>query len=125
MGRIAEKVWGGAALRMTDLNAGRRSVGGFPSRAVGGLGAWGYRTGNQRKLSTARATILMIVSADEEDATVEVDIYFTGLSPDARIRAAAFLGIPDRVMATREVAKAKLRMLDFMAILLLALAAGC
>jgi hypothetical protein len=89
-------------------------------------GAWDYRAvGNQRKLSTARATILMIVSADEEDATVEMDMYFTGLSPDARIRAAAFLGIPDRVMATREVARAKLRMLDFMAILLLALAAGC
>jgi hypothetical protein len=47
------------------------------------------------------------------------------LSPDARIRAAAFLGMADRVMAMREVAKAKLRMLDFMAILLLALAAGC
>jgi hypothetical protein len=65
------------------------------------------------------ATIPMIVSADEEDAAVEMDMYFTGLSPDARIRAAALFGMADRVIARREVARAKVRMLDFMAVLLL------
>jgi hypothetical protein len=43
------------------------------------------------------------------EPTVEVVMYFTGLSPDARVRAAALLGITARVMAKTEVARAKMR----------------
>jgi hypothetical protein len=61
---------------------------------------------------------LMIASLAEPDPTAEVVMYFTGLPPALRVRAAALVAVTDRVMAMRDVARAKVRMLDFMAVLL-------
>jgi hypothetical protein len=54
-------------------------------------------------------TTSMIVSAEEAEPEGEMVIYFTGVSPDLRVRAAALVGITAKVIATTEVASAKLR----------------
>jgi hypothetical protein len=53
-------------------------------------------------------TASMIAPAKELGAAV-VAMYFTGLSPLARVRACALVGVRDKVMAMIDVASAKMR----------------
>ena len=49
------------------------------------------------------------VPTEEGEPAAEMVMYFTGLPPALRVRAAALIGFSARVMATTEVANAKMR----------------